>query len=300
MLGVDSNLPNKSGYAPGSSSSATTLKTGGGGPVEVETAQDALARKTQAPTGGVQTARISYGTPNATPPGQTMDQVLQEALEQVLGGSQPKTQMTTLPDQVPIGGMQKPRLGKRPGGYTTDIPARPGYEAPAEVAPVERRAAATGKSAKLADTSAGTDSLEELLNAIHGEDSPLTINPEGHGTKPFFTAKEVSGMQSKTGQMLPSQDLADEAASLRRMKGSRDAGSALFPDLAPAERGGLVKKLAPGPSQTPLEAEARINAAAQKAKGVDIPSILLAMLTGGGGALASRPTTPDYSQGLPE
>lgn len=227
----------------------------------------------------------------------TLDEALQTALEQNMGPDPARA--STSADVVPTGGAQKPKVGKRPGGYTTDIPARPGYEAPAEVAPVERRAS-MGKSAKLADTSAGTDSLEELLNAIHGEDSPLAINPEGHGTKPSFNASEVSGIQRKTGQMLPSQDLAEEAASLRRAKGSRDAGSELFPDLAPADRGGLVKKLAPGPSQVPLEAEARINAAAQKAKGMDIPSLLLAMLTGGGGALATRQTTPNSTMGLPE
>lgn len=237
----------------------------------------------------------------------TLSEVLQSALEQNMSNDPAKA--STSADVVPTGGMQKPKVGKRPGGYTTNIPARPGYEAPVEgeaaVAPegVQRSPSdtrSTGKADKMADTASGTDSLEELLNALHGEDSPLAINAEGHGTaKPFFNAREVSGIQGKTGQMLPSQDLAEEAASLRRMKGSRDAGSAMFPDLTPAERGGLVKKLAPGPSRIPLEAEARINAAAQKAKG-DIPSLLLAMLTGGGGALAARQTVPDSTLGLPE
>lgn len=265
MLGVDSNLPNKSGYK-GPDVRPHEAMPEGNAPVEVETAQDALARKTQTPTGAVQTDRTPYGGV-----------------------------------EVPYK-LKKPRMGKMVDNpYGKDTPLDEVLQGDLEGvqrSPSDTRS--TGKADKMADTASGTDSLEELLNALHGEDSPLAINADGHGTaKPFFNAREVSGIQGKTGQMLPSQDLAEEAASLRRMKGSRDAGSAMFPDLAPAERGGLVKKLAPGPSQTPLEAEARINSAAQKAKG-DIPSLLLAMLTGGGGALAARQTVPDSTLGLPE
>lgn len=218
----------------------------------------------------------------------TLDEALQQALEQNMGADPARS--STSADVVPTGGSQKPRLGKRPGGYTTDIPARGEAPAPVETPP----AAPSGKSAKFEEST--SDPLDELMNALHGDEASPHINPEGHGTmaadKPHFNSREVSTIMGRTGgQMLPNSQMADVASSLRRLKGSRDAGRAMFPEMTAAERGELVKKLAPGPSQVPLEAEQRITDAARKAKGDDLPSVLLAMLTGGAGALSSRQTT---------
>lgn len=206
----------------------------------------------------------------------TLEQALQEALESAQGVDAP-TVSSASADAAPVmAGSQKPRLGKRPGGYTTENPPKGAY-GPAEQSastPVEEAGAELapeGVTRSPADVRAGTD-------------------------KPHFSASEVARIQERTGgQMLPDSTMADTAAALRRLKGSRDAGAMMFPDMLPASaRGELVKKMAPGPSQVPLEAEARINAAAQKAKGdMDLPTLLMSMLAGGGGALASR-------QGLPE
>lgn len=68
----------------------------------------------------------------------------------------------------------------------------------------------------------------------------VTVTPEA-GAKPKLSAEETVAM-------------------LRRMFGSRDGGRMLYGDSLPAaERGAAMKRLAPGPSQMPLTAEARIN-----------------------------------------
>lgn len=261
-------------------------------PVEVETAQDALSRKATAPTGGVQGDRIPYATPTARPSTSgfgkltgkktpSLDEVLQRSLEESHGIGPDPAQTSTLAETPMTGGMQKPKVGKRPGGYTTDIPARGeapkgGVDAvPAEGvtrSPADRRATPSGKVDRITETSQGADQLEELLSALHPDEAIPRVNPEGHGS------------------MSPVEpDLAARAKELRRLKGARDAGAEMFPELSESERTARIRELAPGPSRTPLEAEDRINAATRKAKGDDLPSVLLAMLTGGG--LASRQTT---------
>jgi hypothetical protein len=53
---------------------------------------------------------------------------------------------------------------------------------------------------------------------------------------------------------------------MRRMYGSRDAGKMIYGSSLPAsERAESVTRLAPGPSQTPIVAEQRIQAARGKA-----------------------------------
>lgn len=217
----------------------------------------------------------------------TLEEALMDALKGAGEGDAPSVS-TLAPDAAPVmTGTQKPKLpavkgskAGRPGGYTTENPPKGAY-GPAEQSastPVEEAGAELapeGVTRSPADTRAGME-------------------------KPRFNAQEVSRMQELTGQMLPNGEMADTAATLRRLKGSRDAGAAMFPEMPSSARGELVKKLAPGPSRVPLEAEERIAEAARKAKGdMDLPSMLMAMLAGGGGALASRQTTPNFS-GLPE
>lgn len=220
----------------------------------------------------------------------TLDDVLRDSLLSV--SSNDPAAASTLGETPMTGGMQKPKIpaikGKvkragAPGGYTTDIPAR--GEAPAPVggedavaaegvtrSPSDRRLSPTGKVDRITETSQGADQLEELLSALHPDEAIPRVNPEGHGS------------------MSPVEpDLAARAKELRRLKGARDAGAEMFPELSEAERTARIRELAPGPSRTPLEAEDRINAATRKAKGDDLPSVLLAMLTGGG--LVSRQTT---------
>lgn len=201
--GVDPHLPNKSGYAGTELRPHEPLPTGTPA-VEVETAQEALARKGGEPFGGaVQTDRIPYGAPqeavSSGPIGQvggkapTLQEVLQSALEESMGKAEP-AQASTLPDPVSIGGMQKPKTpavkGKNPaqgapGGYVTDNPPKPAYGAP-EPASAPAAAAETPKSTRFSEANTGGDELGKLLDDIHGttENDPVPhINPEGVGTE---------------------------------------------------------------------------------------------------------------------
>lgn len=88
----------------------------------------------------------------------------------------------------------------------------------------------------------GKDVEPEVEDVIGAAPEGVTVTSD----KPKLSAEETAGM-------------------LRRMFGSRDGGRMLYGDSLPAsERGAAMKRLAPGPSQTPLAAEARINGTPQE------------------------------------
>lgn len=197
--GVDRHLPNKSGYAGTELRPHDPLPTGTPA-VEVETAQEALARKGGESTGGaIQTDRIPYASPTSRPPtsgfgrvsgrAPTLDEALQSALEESMGKVDP-AKASTSADQISVGGMQKPKTpavkGKSPapgapGGYTTDNPPKPAYGAPEPAAAPDSL-----KSTRFSEADAGGDDLGRLLDDIHGtteEDAVPHINPEGVGTE---------------------------------------------------------------------------------------------------------------------
>lgn len=239
MLGVDRYKPNVSGI-PDSGIPQGEMPTGTP-PIELETAQEALSRKTESPTGGAQTDRIPYASPTSRPPAlgkvvgkaPTLDEVLQDALEGTKATD--PTEVSTLAETPMTGGTQKPKVGKRPGGYTTDIPARgkavegEGAVAPEGVtrSPADRRAG-TGKIDKLSETSQGADQLEQLLSALHpGEDIPH-INPEGHGSMaaPSGFQETMRSTEPEMVEHFGTEPGTPEAASGRahhKMAGEMDA-----------------------------------------------------------------------------
>jgi hypothetical protein len=94
-----------------------------------------------------------------------------------------------------------------------------GVQAPNEVPPVP----SGGKGAKIADSQKGSDSLDVLLDAIHGEtDGPPRINPEGHGTlsaEPEMGVDEFAATLSKEGE----KPIAELPFTLSGGKGSQGA-----------------------------------------------------------------------------
>ena len=72
---------------------------------------------------------------------------------------------------APVGRVKFP-TGKMPGKTQTPDPVQTSL-----IDPVP-----SGKAGKLADTKSGSRGLEELLDATHGPDADLKINPQGHGT----------------------------------------------------------------------------------------------------------------------
>lgn len=163
----------------------------------------------------------------------SLDEALQSALEQNMGADPAKA--STLAETPMTGGAQKPKVGKRPGGYTTDIPARgkavegEGAVAPEGVtrSPADRRAG-TGKIDKLSETSQGADQLEQLLSALHpGEDIPH-INPEGHGSMaaPSGFQETMRSTEPEMVEHFGTEPGTPEAASGRahhKMAGEMDA-----------------------------------------------------------------------------
>lgn len=136
----------------------------------------------------------------------------------------------------------------------------------------------SGRPATRPDTP--SNPLEDLLNAIHGEEGSPNI-PSGHGTfvddatelgsrsrsplgpgAPPPAASEVGGASAI--RMTPEQVAAltpGEWMELRRMYGARDLAR-----MTGKSADEIRSRLAPGPSRTPLVAEERIRNAANKAR----------------------------------
>lgn len=97
------------------------------------------------------------------------------------------------------------------------------------------------------------ESVDRGAEAVAGPEGAL---PSGGAASPSIPGK-------------PKLTAAETAEMLRRLYGSRDASGMLFGSggdtLARSQAVEAVKRLAPGPSQMPLAAEARINAASGKA-----------------------------------
>lgn len=279
-LGVDRFKPNVSGVPVAPNDGTATIRVPYGRPQgeipesvppAVETAQDSLARRTVAPTGGTATERVPYGSLPPTPQGQTIDEVLWEALNKHLAESRTGAQQTTLPSQVSVGGTQKPRLGRRPGGYTTDLPPTVKGELKdvgGELSPNAQHGPAIEGQPSEAPVMGG-----ESPTITPGETSPTLHH--GQFEQPFT--------EDIVGEGKPKLSTTEGLQMLRRMFGSRDASRMMYGSggdtLSRAEAIDAVKRLAPGPSQTPLAAEARINAATQAAKGDDLSALLMKMLT---------------------
>lgn len=108
----------------------------------------------------------------------------------------------------------------------------------------------------------GFDPFEEALGVGSGEE--LSPGP-GETGNPAGPPVEATSPTASTKPVLNVNELAQ---MMRRMYGSRDAGSMIYgSSLPPAEREAAVTRLAPGPSQTPLVAEQRIQAARGEAAG---------------------------------
>lgn len=123
MFGVDHHLPNSSGEVTLGIDMELPEHSG---PI-VETPQEALARgSAERGTGAIQTDRVPYGA--AEPPvpteaaGPTMEEILTSALQELRAAPAEGPAATTLSEVGEVGGTQKPKVGKRPGGYTTDLP----------------------------------------------------------------------------------------------------------------------------------------------------------------------------------
>lgn len=229
----------------------------------------------------------------------SLESVLRDALEGVRDTTDAPA-ASTAPPQTEVGGLQKAKVGKRPGGYTTDNPPKPSIAAPAqgvttppEAAPSPQPSAEDVVNGPMREWRAngGPDKMyRELLSKLVGR-GPVEPPPAEAAAPP---ASLDSLVQGDVKQKLSAPEVAQR---LRDEYGSRDGGRMLYGDSLPgAERQDAIRRLAPGPSRTPNAATERINAA--DAKGAmdrdtdpkDILGLLVAAL--GGGTLASHATTP--------
>lgn len=219
--------------------------------VELQSPQDVIAGSGDYPyrtTTGKETSRIPYAEPTSRPStsgfgkvtgrAPTLDEALQSALQESRATGADPAVTSTLAETPMTGGMQKPKVGKRPGGYTTDIPAR--GEAPAPVGGEDAIAAegvqrspsdlrTSSKSARFGEENSGADQLEELLNAIHGEEGGVpNINPEGMGTQGSSFADTMKSVEPEFNRDVHtgaerSSPAAKSAEAHHKMFGEMDA-----------------------------------------------------------------------------
>lgn len=239
----------------------------------------------------------------------SVEEAMQSELESMMGkGEQPQVSTSAPPIETAGAGplKQSGKFGKsgslgQPGGYTSGNPGLKleDFKFGTAPNPEAERAIQTARESLAAERTPPVDAGVQGPD-VGGLGTGVAPPPDAAPTsalnagKPSITAKEAAANRDIGGSLLPNQDLIQKAIELRRLKGSRDAGSALFgtTNLSPAERKALVLKMAPGPSQVPLEAEDRINAAIRKAQmgGEDDP-LLKAILAGlGGNMLMQQPS----------
>lgn len=232
---LDRYKPNKSSV-PDNGVSLGDLPAGNH--VEVESPLDYLRRKSEIPSGTpTQTDRVPYATPteSATVPtarvagkAPTLEEVLQQTLEEVMTGGDPATRTTAAPPVETAGG----------GSFKQSWPK--------------------SKQQNLGGYSSGRPPAIENTPVSEA----VTTTAEGKGASTVGTDNADVTVTSATAPNKPHLSVADTAAELRRHYGSRDAGTMLYGNsMSAAERAAAVKRLAPGPSRLPLAAEARINAA---------------------------------------
>lgn len=175
----------------------------------------------------------------------TLDATLQQALEEAMASKEPALRSTGAPvAETTAGGSFKQSWPKSKqqnlGGYSSGNPSTT-TEVANEVTPVVDNAVEAEAASKPAAAAPNREPVRASEPVVE-PDVTVTDTPTPEmGAKPKLSAEETAGM-------------------LRRMFGSRDGGRMLYGDSLPAaERGAAIKRLAPGPSQTPLSAEARIN-----------------------------------------
>lgn len=260
-------------------------------PIEMETAQDRLARGSGPQGSPIQTDRVPYGGDSPHSPSEpagkltgekapSLEDILQSVIQEQLGKGEPAG-VSTLSETGPVAGAQKPKLGKRPGGYTTDLPPVTPQDAEAIAQKTDAARAATpapvsettGKASKMADVQDGTDSLEQLMSATHpGEDIPR-VNEMGHGTAGSSYADTMKSIEPEFDRNVhtgadPGTPEAKSAAAHHKMFGEMDAD--------------YQRRIADEKGQAP----------------VDLQAVLTALLGGGAAAapLISRAITPNASE----
>lgn len=232
---VDRYMPNTGGV-PDSGVSFGDLPAGNH--VEVESPLDYLRRKSETPSGSpTQTDRVPYATPteSATAPtarvagkAPTLEEVLQQTLEEVRTAKDPILKSTAASPVETAGG----------GPFKQSWPK--------------------SKQQNLGGHSSGRPPAVENTPVSEA----VTTTAEGKGASTVGTDNADVTVTSAAAPNKPHLSVADTAAELRRHYGSRDAGTMLYGNsMSAAERAAAVKRLAPGPSRTPIVAENRINAA---------------------------------------
>lgn len=207
-------------------------------------------------TDAASTERVPYTPQTAydkTPPPRlagkapTLDEVLQDALVEA---RQPEAVTKTTAAEPPTstaGGPFKqsasPKANKKNiGGYSSGTPSV---------------------------TQEGYDEIASNPLNVSGRSLPS----EGEGVPP----EEIPAGDVVEPPAKPKLSAEEVAQALRRMYGSRDAGKMLQPNQPASVGAEQIKRLAPGPSRTPLAAEARIQAASS-GQGSSLDDMLAEML----------------------
>lgn len=220
----------------------------------------------------------------------TLNEALDTAMTEAMGAKDPALRSTGAPAvEATAGGGYKQSWTKTKkqnlGGYDSGNPSTTAAEANS-VTPTVDNAVPTPpditkpevwKEFVEKDLSPNTDIAAQMAD----DDARRSLSPSEYaqfqdkadnalgrydqGTPMPEAVRSEFGIESPSGVTVtpdakPKLSVEETAAMMRRMFGSRDGGRMLYGDSLPAsERGAALKRLAPGPSQTPLAAEARIN-----------------------------------------